>query len=48
MSEAFVKLSGYSTKELRSIKLDIERFLLGKLRNLDQPEQKTSEVIHFV
>ena len=31
-------------KELRSIKLDIERFLREKIKLLEKPEHKTSEV----
>ena len=35
-------------KELRSIKLEIERFLHDKIKFLDKPEHKTSEVAYLV
>ena len=43
MTESFIKLSSYSTKELRSIKQDIEKLILDKIKKLEKPESKQNE-----
>ena len=36
LTESFIKLSSYSTKELRSIKQDIEKLILDKIKKLEK------------
>ena len=41
LREVFVKITGYSAKELRIIKLEIEKLILDKIKNLDKSEAKS-------